>query len=134
MMAKAGRLEVAVPTVFRGDFWKTREYTGYTRHDSWNGWACPYFEKAVADQIMADLEADASEAGSLMTLIYNDEFDHDAYDVVEQSEDNEDASDVIDTVHGFDLVTVDGIRHVFAVGVGLWTWQEKGVHFDRDQV
>jgi hypothetical protein len=26
-------------------------FSGYTKGDTWNGWACPYFEKEVAEQI-----------------------------------------------------------------------------------
>ena len=34
-------------------------YDGYTNGNHWNGWACPWFTKEVADQIATEVNADA---------------------------------------------------------------------------
>ena len=34
-------------------------YDGYTNGNHWNGWACPWFTKEVADQIAMEVNADA---------------------------------------------------------------------------
>lgn len=36
-------------------------YEGYTKGNHWNGWACPYFTKEVADQIAREVNADAPD-------------------------------------------------------------------------
>ena len=34
-------------------------YNGYTNGNHWNGWACPWFTKEVADKIATEVNADA---------------------------------------------------------------------------
>ncbi len=128
---EAERLAIAEPTTFRADFWRVRDYPGYTVHQSWNGWACPCFEKALADRIMAYLAADAAEDEDAVTLAYRGENGRDAYDLLEPREDGE-GLEVAGTAEGFNLATVHGVKRVYAIGAFLWTWQERGVHFDRD--
>ena len=34
-------------------------YEGYTNGNHWNGWACPYFTRQIAEQIAREVNADA---------------------------------------------------------------------------
>ena len=38
-----------------------KNYEGYTDGRLWNGWECPWFTKEVADEMMADLNAEGVE-------------------------------------------------------------------------
>lgn len=53
-------------------------YEGYTKGNHWNGWACPYFTREVADQIAREVNADAPDC----TMCYdkaNDAFAYKGY-------------------------------------------------------
>ncbi|EHF02183.1 hypothetical protein HMPREF1008_00889 [Olsenella sp. oral taxon 809 str. F0356] len=71
--------------------------------DHWNGWACPYFEKAEVERMLAWLpEFDDS-------LVYNPEGDTftTTYDP--------------DNPEAFSGVDIDGM-HLYPIGNGSWTW------------
>lgn len=36
-------------------------YEGYTNGNHWNGWACPYFTRQIAEQIAREVNADAPD-------------------------------------------------------------------------
>jgi len=128
-MKKAQLLDLALPTTFRGEFWVTRDYPGYTLRESWNGWACPFFEKAAADQLLADLAADVEQSDDPTTLSYLNEVGRDTYIIQQQSTDDG-GFEVVEAIEGIDLPTAEGVRHVYPIGAHIWTWQERGVHFE----
>lgn len=71
--------------------------------EEWNGWACPYFERAEVERMAAWLpEFDDS-------LVYDEESDafSTTYD-----------PDLTETFPGTDI---DG-RHLYPIGAGSWTW------------
>ncbi len=39
-------------TVFCIDAITGKKFPGYTSGDTWNGWACPYFEQKVATEVL----------------------------------------------------------------------------------
>jgi hypothetical protein len=42
-------------------------YEGYTNGNHWNGWACPYFTRQIAEQIAREVNADAQCATTRQT-------------------------------------------------------------------
>ena len=71
--------------------------------EDWNGWACPYFERAEVERMAAWLpEFDDS-------LVYDEESDafRTTYD-----------PDLVETFSGTDI---DG-RRLYPIGAGSWTW------------
>lgn len=44
-------------------------YEGYTNGNHWNGWACPYFTREVADQIAREVNADAPDCTIRQTML-----------------------------------------------------------------
>lgn len=71
--------------------------------EEWNGWACPYFERAEVERMAAWLP----EFDDL--LVYDEESDafSTTYD-----------PDLTETFPGTDI---DG-RHLYPIGAGSWTW------------
>lgn len=87
-----------------------KTYEGYTDGTLWNGWECPWFTKEVAEEMMKDLNKEG------VRTEYDEE--RDSYIVeVEQC----DEPDVFD---GADVVTEDGIKHLYPIGAWCWIWDE----------
>ncbi len=73
--------------------------------DTWNGFDCPYFEK---DAFMAW----ANITGTVATYDRNT----DTIGVYDE------ANEMTDTWKGADFLTVDGMKHLYAVGAWGWCW------------
>lgn len=86
-----------------------RIYEGYTDGRLWNGWACPWFIKEVAEQIMRDLNKDGVKT----------EYDEERDSYIVYQVDGE--PDVFD---GADVVTDDGIQRLYPIGAWYWIWDE----------
>lgn len=93
-------------------------YKAYTDGADWNGWDCPFFEKEEADRLMSDFNG----AGMDGNIYYKEE--NDAY----YFHDNNYPEDPDDQYEGLDLDTVDGLKHVYAIGAWSWTWYEYQGH------
>lgn len=118
----AGPLAVAELTTFRLDY-EQPALTGWTRRSSWNGWGCPYFERDVADHVMELINTQAIEDGEPTTISFDQATD--SY-VMYSTFDEEDHA----RVQGQDIVTANGVLHVYALGTRVWCWHERGVHYD----
>lgn len=84
-------------------------FEGYTDGKHWNGWACPWFTKEVAEQIMR--ANNESYCGVAYQMQYNEK--QDAFIRVE--EDNEPY-----VVKGYDI---DGL-HLYPIGNMCWVWDD----------
>jgi len=117
--AKVADDVMALPTVqpeeFIGDWLlenrrQPRQFLpGYTTGARWNGWACPYFERSIADEI----------ARQTPYLSYNEATD--SY-ILAAVGDYDEAS-----FKGVD-VRVAGtraVKHVYPIGAGDWTWDVR---------
>ncbi|MDX2141249.1 MAG: hypothetical protein SF123_24405 [Chloroflexota bacterium] len=88
-------------------------FEGFTRGETWNGWACPCFDRATAESVLR-----ASEANG-----YAWEFDaeRDAF-LVRSADDPADYEPDV-----FPAVTAridDNAVRLYAIGARSWTWQE----------
>lgn len=120
-------------------------YEGYTDGRLWNGWACPYFTKEVADEMMADHNE---------VMYYEERLD--AYIVVDSNHDNlidSGAKDLVDSIikyakpnptrdyeikniesiligldfdvfRGEDIEVNGEILHLYDIGNSCWIWDE----------
>ncbi len=124
-MAQQGRVRgtVAESTTFRLDY-DQPEFPGWTRRESWNGWGCPYFERASADQAMAFVNRQADTDEEMVSVVYEAEYD--SY-IIRYSDLDGDSR----IMRGQDIETTLGVRHVYALGAEEWCWLERGIHFDR---
>lgn len=84
-------------------------FTGYTDGDEWNGWACPYFERAQAEQVLR-----ASEANGFR---WRYESERDAYVV------DSDRSDTSEVFVGTDIQVNGNSIRVYPVGAYSWIWE-----------
>lgn len=94
------------------------DYDGYTDGALWNGWACPVFERNVADRIAADLATLAVHHAELghASVFYEPEVD--SYRVEEEGNDP--------VWFGSETISVDGCEvEVYMLGTGYWTWEER---------
>lgn len=94
------------------------DYEGYTDGSLWNGWACPVFERSVADLIVADLTTSAShnESVSEPSVVYEQESD--SYRV------DEDGNDPV--WFGRENIHINGREvGVYTLGTRYWTWEES---------
>lgn len=90
-------------------------YEGYSDPNfRWNGWACPYFEKEVADYI-ASIVTD----NETCILEYNEEQDKYFYTVMEGGE-------IIETDYFEKRIinTPEGIKEVYPIGSCNWIWDD----------
>lgn len=88
-------------------------YRGYENiMFSWNGASCPYFTKKQADLLAADLNSLEDVA-----IRYNTIFDR--YEISYKGVPG------AEFVEGFDMDTVDGVKHVYSIGAGSWPWMTE---------
>lgn len=88
-------------------------YAGYTKGDKWNGWDCPYFPTAPANQIMFDLEGQSDY--DLAT------FDAPTDSFVTRYEGGEEENEYWE---GMDIEVDGETVHVYPIGSHGWVWQE----------
>ena len=81
------------------------KYPGYTYGHKWNGWACPYFKKEIADLIMAEVNQSAEDSG--YSMWYDDT--QDAYCYGEDGEEPD---------------IYSAVEDLYPIGNGYWTWEE----------
>lgn len=89
-------------------------FPGYTNGDTWNGWACPYFERDIAEQVAEywmEIHEDNPDEG------FESEYDP-----------RRDAFLFHEPVHDepliFESTEVEGKR-LYAVGAYHWTWVKQ---------
>lgn len=85
-------------------------FEGYTSGETWNGWACPFFEKSEAERILK-----ASE-GNRYRWTYSP--DVDAFTVYSEDADEEVASEVFEGV----TANLDDGREIKVYGIGARSW------------
>jgi hypothetical protein len=97
------------------------EFAGFTRGESWNGWACPYFVFEVATKV-----ANQYNDGKESRWEYSREKDaflfFDASDEVYAKEDGDEYEPY--TCEGMDIVCDGKTYHVYDIGCGAWVWDE----------
>jgi hypothetical protein len=81
---------------------------GYTEGARWNGWYKPYFEidEAFTIMMMNNMESDN-------IIIYRRATD--TFEFVSEEP-------II--AKGRNIMTTDGIKHVYGIGAGYWTWSK----------
>lgn len=84
-------------------------YEGYDRGDKWNGWACPLFEKSVAENICK--KVDDGE-----TIITSYDKEKDCFKVKDVD------NDVVSIFYGRNFEIEGEIKHLYPIGSGEWTW------------
>ena len=95
-------------------------YAGYTDGSFWNGWACPVFGRAAADQIAEDFRAQGKRDGQ--SGHYDAHFDSEADAFLFSDPDDDPADGPL--VFESDTVTVGGAQVVvYPVGTRYWTWE-----------
>ena len=87
-------------------------YDGFTRGDTWNGFAVPYFPLAEARRIAADFAAQPPNPDGQPIGEYD--ADRDVVRLRDPSSDDWDETS---------RVEIDG-RSLYPVGAHLWTWEE----------
>lgn len=88
------------------DVFGDRLFGGYTRDESWNGWACPYF---TYDEAIRVVEAHRECGGEAWYEATQDSFIF----TVEASDEND----------SFPAVEIEGHR-LYPVGAFCWIWEE----------
>lgn len=84
-------------------------YEGYDRGDNWNGWACPLFEKSVAENICK--KVDDGE-----TIITSYDKEKDCFKVKDTN------NDVVSVFYGENFKIEGETKHLYPIGSGEWTW------------
>lgn len=98
--------------LFGLDNWEPT-YGGFTAGQHWNGWACPYFEKAVAEKILTDYVA----ADENYTWWYTES--NDTYYL--RNNENPELSDTWWAQH----IKVNGVElTVYPIGAQCWIWDQ----------
>jgi hypothetical protein len=93
---------------FSLDTYGHQEFDGFTLHEDWNGWACPYF---TYDQACLLVEAHRAHGWEARYDSQNDafvfSFEHDGQD----------------TPDSFPSITI-GERKLYPIGTFGWIWEE----------
>jgi hypothetical protein len=91
----------------------TGNFEGFTNGDSWNGWACPYFERAIAQTVL--------EASVANGYVWSYDAERDSF-VVRSADDPEDYEP--EEFQGV-TVEIDGeALKLYPVGAYAWIWEE----------
>lgn len=88
-------------------------YMGYTSGARWNGWATPYFTFEEAQKLQAEFNQDV--ASPMLYDVSKDAF------VLKY-----DGDDVPYIWEGEDIVTEDGIKHLYGIGAYSHIWDDLG--------
>ncbi len=96
---------------FTMDALPNQSFVGYTNGETWNGWACPLFEKAEAERV---LEA-CRENG--YNWVYVAETD--AYRVSHE----DDPEGVPEQFEGFEIAMEGLSVKVYPIGAYCWIWE-----------
>ena len=84
-------------------------YIGYTSGRLWNGWATPFFEVNEALQVMEDYNKNTDRP-----MWYDESTD--SFRVAETEYTDE------EIWKGKNIVTDDGIKHLYGIGAYCWVW------------
>lgn len=84
-------------------------YEGYDRGNSWNGWACPLFEKSIAENICKNV--DDGE-----TIITSYDKEKDCFKVKDTN------NDIVSIFYGENFEIDGETKHLYPIGSGEWTW------------
>ena len=93
-----------------------KAYIGYTSGRLWNGWATPYFEKEEAIRV-----AEGFNECAEFPMQYDEVYDQ-FYILDTETSD-------LETWKGEDILTNEGIKHLYGIGAYSLTWDEAT---DRD--
>ena len=93
-------------------------YDGFTRGETWNGFAVPYFPLAEARRVAADYAAQPAGLDGQTSAEYDQN-----RDVIRLYDPCSDEWDEYGPV-GIDAGTVHGLRGLYSVGARYWTWEE----------
>lgn len=93
--------------------------SGYTRDERWNGWACPYFDKSGADDLIAQLNKSYAHFGEPRRAFYDT-----TRDVYVTPYDGGD-EDEWDTWGAQTIVVEGNERVVYPIGAFCWCWIER---------
>jgi hypothetical protein len=94
-------------------------FKAWTTGALWNGWATPFFEKAEADRVIAELGSSPTDRGGPRRAYFDDA--QDAY-VVQWYETPETQAEVSDVFEAQTIETPKGTRKVYAIGAYGYTW------------
>ena len=87
-------------------------FAGYTNGDTWNGWACPYFSRTVAEAVLGAAEANG--------YVWTYDETRDVFSVRNQ----EDLQDYEPEEYaGTDIVAGGETIHVYPIGAYSWIWE-----------
>lgn len=88
-------------------------FAGYTDDDTWNGWACPYFEKSEAERVL--------QASKANHYVWSYDAEQDAF-IVRSEDDPEDYEpEVFQAVNR--NVEGSGETKVYGIGAYSWIWE-----------
>ena len=94
------------------------QYGGFTADEHWNGWECPYFEKAVAEKILTDYSA----MGDDNVIWWFDDNNQCFYLNVSETDPG------LNDMWSPQRIKVDGVELVvYAIGAQNWRWDETEV-------
>lgn len=93
-----------------------KAYIGYTTDRRWNGWATPHFELEEAKRVAEGFNETAE-----YPMQYDEVYDQFYILDTETTE--------LETWKGEDIITEEGIKHLYGIGAYSWVWDETT---DRD--
>lgn len=88
-----------------------KAYIGYTSGKLWNGWATPYFEFAEVKRVAEGFNETAE-----FPMQYDEIYDQ-FYVLDTETSD-------LETWKGEDVLTDEGIKHLYGIGAYSWVWDE----------
>jgi hypothetical protein len=106
-----------------------KQFSGFTRGETWNGFACPYFTFEVATQLAIDYVA-GNDYHDHTVGKYRWEYDRvkDAFVFYDPNDEDycKDENDeyVPYSCEGMDIVCEGKTYHVYDIGCGAWVWDE----------
>lgn len=91
-------------------------FSGYTDGEEWNGWACPYYERHEAEQILKFSETNG--------YWWQYDQENDAFIVGAHTEENNTAPEMFRSLI---ILVDDKPLKVYPIGTRAWIWEEAPV-------
>jgi len=90
---------------FRADFFGEEIFSGFTKGETWNGWACPYFSYEQGQRILTVYKEKLKAKGWYETK--EDKFFFELYEEKEE----------------YSAEIISG-QKLYPIGSGVWIWEE----------
>lgn len=102
-----------IKSTFTIDSLENQAFEGFTHGDKWNGWACPFFDRTTAENLLRESEANE--------YVWHYDGKRDAF-IVRSTSDPEDYEPEV--FSGVTAQIGEAEVTLYGIGANSWVWEE----------